>query len=96
MNSLFTVLRDQVYGLWQQFREQGDQQGHLPLLRPVARYAGPEPFSPLVMVGVLLGVVISSGVAFAAATVLLVALLVLHFLLTEVLGLTIEVRPLNF
>jgi hypothetical protein len=96
MNSLFTMLREQLYGLWQQVRERGDAQGYLPLLRPVAPYAGPEAVSPITMLAVLLGIVVISGVAFAALGVLLLALLALYFLFTEVLGLTIEVKPLSF
>jgi hypothetical protein len=96
MSSLFTILREQLYGLWQQVREQGDAQGYLPLLRPVAPYGGPKALSPITMLAVMLGIVGSSGVAFAALGVLLLALLVLYFLFTEVLGLTIEVNPLRF
>ena len=95
MNSLFAMLREQLYGLWQQVRARGDER-YLPWLRPVAPYAGPEALSPATMVGVMLGIVLSSGVALAALGVLLLALLVLYFLFTEVLGLTIEVKPLNF
>jgi hypothetical protein len=96
MSSLFTILREQLYGLWQQVRERGAEQGYLPLLRPVAPYAGPEALSPVTMLGVMLGIVVSCGVALAAFGVLLLALLVLYFLFTEVLGLTIEVKPLSF
>ncbi|HSD10616.1 MAG TPA: hypothetical protein VLF14_06515 [Candidatus Binatia bacterium] len=95
MNSLFTMLREQLYGLWQGLRERGDD-GYLPLLRPVGPYAGPEALSPVTMLGVMLGIVLSSGVALAALGVLLLALLVLYFLFTEVLGLTLEVNPLAF
>jgi hypothetical protein len=96
MSSLFTILREQLHGLWQQVRERGDERGYLPLLRPVAPYAGPEALSPITLFAVMLGIVASSGVALAALGVLLLALLVLYFLFTEVLGLTIEVKPLNF
>jgi hypothetical protein len=95
MNSLFTMLRGQLTGLWQEVRKRGDE-SYLRLLRPVAPYAGPEALSPVTMVGVMLGIVLSSGVALAALGVLLLALLVLYFLFTEILGLTIEVNPLAF
>lgn len=95
MNSLFTMLRERIYGLWQEVRERSGG-SYLPLLRPVAPYAGPEALSPLTMLGVMLGIAVSSGVALAALGVLLLALLVLYFLFTEVLGLTIEVNPLAF
>jgi len=96
MNPLFTALRDQIYGLWQQVRERGNEQGYLPLLRPVAPYTGPAALSPLTMVGVLIGIAVTCGVALAAFGVLLLASLALYFLFTEVLGLTIEVKPIAF
>ena len=91
MSSLFTLLRDQVYDVWRQIRAQTDE-SVLPLLRPVAPYAGPQALSPVAMLGVLLALVVTSGFALAAFGVLLLASLVLYFLFTEVLGLTIEVR----
>ncbi len=96
MSSLFTMLWEQLHGLWQQLRERGDARGVLPLLRPVGPYAGPEALSPITMLAVMLGILASSGVALAALGVLLLALLVLYFLFTEVLGLTVEVKPLSF
>jgi hypothetical protein len=92
MSSLFTLLRDQVYDVWRQIRAQTDDESVLPLLRPVAPYAGPQALSPIAMLGVLLALVVTSGFALAAFGVLLLASLVLYFLFTEVLGLTIEVR----
>ena len=92
MNSLFTLLRDQVYDVWRQIRAQTAGESVLPLLRPVAPYAGPQALSPAAMLGVLLALVVTSGIALAAFGVLLLASLVLYFLFTEVLGLTIEVR----
>ena len=91
MSSLFTLLRDQVYDVWRQIRAQTDE-SVLPLLRPVAPYAGPQALSPIAMLGVLLALVVTSGFALAAFGVLLLASLVLYFLFSEVLGLTIEVR----
>ena len=92
MSSLFTLLRDQVYDLWRQIRSQSGGESVLPLLRPVAPYAGPHALSPLTMLGTLLALAITSGIALGAFGVLLLASLVLYFLFTEVLGLTIEVR----
>jgi len=92
MNSLFTLLRDQAYDLWRRIREDADPDRLLPLLRPVAPYAASGALSPVAMIGVLLALVVTSGVAIAALGVLFVASLVLYFLFTEVLGLTIEVR----
>ena len=53
MSSLFTLLRDQVYDVWRQIRAQTDDASVLPLLRPVAPYAGPQALSPVAMLGVL-------------------------------------------
>jgi hypothetical protein len=92
MSSLFTLLRDQVYDLWRQIRSQTGDESVLPLLRPVAPYAGTGALSPLTMLGTLLALAITSGIALGAFGVLLLASLVLYFLFTEVLGLTIEVR----
>ena len=92
MSSLFTLLRDQVYDVWRQIRAQTGDENVLPLLRPVAPYAGPQALSPIAMLGVLLALVVTSGFALAAFGVLLLSSLVLYFLFTEVLGLTIEVR----
>jgi hypothetical protein len=96
MNSLFSILTDPLYALWRRIREDADPERYLPLLRPVAPYAGPRALSPIAMIGVLLALVITSGVAIAALGVLFVASLVLYFLFTEVLGLTIELRPPPF
>ena len=96
MTSLFTLLRDRVYDVWRQIREQTGEESMLPLLRPVAPYAGPQPMSTFTMLGTLLALAITSGIALAAFGVLLLASLVLYFLFTEVLGLTIEVRPPPF
>lgn len=93
MNSLFTLLKDQLLEIWKQIRAEGAETGYLPLLRPVAPYAGPPVLSPLSMLGVLLGLMVTSGLAIAALGVLVVALLALYLLLSEVLGITIEVKP---
>ena len=93
MNSLLTFLTGKVAELWKQIREESSETGFLPLLRPVAPYNPPELLSPLAMLGVLLGLVVTSGLAVASLGVLLLALLGLYVLLTEVLGITIEIRP---
>lgn len=95
MSSLFSFLSGQIASLWKQLREEGGELGVLPLLQPISPYAGPPLLTPLSAVGVLLGLVVASGVAVAALGVLLVALLALYFLVTEVLGITIEVKPLG-
>ena len=91
MNWLFTTIRDRAYGIWQaaSFDEAAS---YLPLLRPVAPFDA-SLMSPLTMLGVLLALASASGVALAAFGVLLLALLVMHLIFTEVLGITIEIRP---
>ena len=96
MNPLFEYLRQSVADLWKQVRQEGSIGGFLPLIRPVPPYDGPLALSPLTTIGVLLGLVITSGIALSALGVLLVALLALYFLMSEVLGLKIEIKPLPF
>lgn len=93
MNRLFDLLRDSVTDLWKQLREQGSADGFLPLLRPVPPYDGPVALSPLTTLGVLLGLMITSGIALGALGVLFLALLGLYFLMTEVMGIRIELKP---
>ena len=69
---------------------------YLPLLRPVAPFDGAPMLSPLTMLGVVIALASASGVALAAFGVLLLALLVIHLIFTEVLGITIELRPQPF
>ncbi len=93
MNSLFLFLRDQASSFWKQLGEQRPETGFLPLLRPVAPYDGPAMFSPLSAIGIVLALAVSSGVALGALAILLLSLLALYFLMTEVLGISIELRP---
>jgi hypothetical protein len=94
--SWFGLLRDQAQDLWKRFWEEGEAARLLPMLRPIGPFAGPRALSPFSALGVLLALVVTSGVALGAFAVLLVASLVLHFLLSEVLGLEIELRPAPF
>lgn len=96
MISLFTILKDRVYQLWRLIGERGDLENVLPLLRPVSPYAGPEMLSPVTLVGVMIALIVTSGIAIAALGVLLLALLVLYVVFTEVLGLSIELKPIPF
>ena len=96
MSSLFALLRDQACDLWRRFREDGEVARLLPMLRPIRPYAGPRALSPLTTLGVLLALAATCGVALGAFAVLLLASLVLYLLLTEVLGLEIELRPVPF
>ena len=96
MTSWFGLLRDQAQDLWKRLWEDGEAARLLPMLRPIGRFSGPRALSPLSALGVLLALVATSGVAISAFAVLLVSSLVLYFLLTEVLGLEIELRPIRF
>jgi hypothetical protein len=95
MNWLFTTIRDGVYGLWQSAPIE-QAVSYLPLLRPVSPFDAAPLMSPLTMLGVLVGLASASGVALAAFGVLLLALLVIHLIVTEILGITIELRPPAF
>ena len=95
MNPLFTMLRDRAYALWQSATFENTV-SYLPLLRPVAPFDAPPLLSPVTMLGVVIALATASGVALAAFGVLLLALLVIHLVFTEVLGITIEIRPLAF
>jgi hypothetical protein len=94
MNPLFDLLKNRLNDLWTELRQAPRTAEVLPLLRPVAPYAGPRLISPFTTLGVLLALVVSSGVAVAALGLLLLALLVLYFLFTEVLGISVEIKPL--
>ena len=96
MISWFGLLRDQAQDLWKRFWEEGEVARLLPMLRPIGPFGGPRALSPFSALGVLLALVVTSGVALGAFAVLLVASLVLYFLLSEVLGLEIELRPAPF
>jgi len=89
---LYTVLTDRLGWLWRRVRQEADV---LPLLRPVTPYAGPELLSPLAAIGVLIALAATTGIALASLGVLLLSLLVLHFLVSEVLGITVEIKPVS-
>lgn len=95
MSEWFTAIRDRLWGLWPS-GSFADASSYLPLLRPVAPFDGSPVVSPLTMLGALIALASASGVALAAFGVLLLALLVIHLVLTEVLGITIELRPPTF
>ena len=95
MSEWFTAIRDRLGGLWP-WASFADASSYLPLLRPVAPFDGSAVVSPLTMLGAVIALASASGVALAALGVLLLALLVIHLILTEVLGITIELRPPTF
>jgi hypothetical protein len=78
------------------FGEDGEAARLLSMLRPIGRFAGPRALSPFSVLAALLGLVIISGVALGAFAVLLLSSIVLYLLVTEVLGLDIELRPASF
>jgi hypothetical protein len=93
MSSLFSILSDQMSAFWAQLRSEAATEGLLPLIRPVPPYDAPGIFSPLSTLATLLGLVVLSGLALGAFGLLFAASLGIYLILTEVLGITIEVRP---
>ena len=93
MASLFSILGDQVQNLWSQLRAEAGAEGLLPLLRPVPPYGGPSALSPVTTLATLLGLAVLSGVALGAFGLLFAAALGIYLIMTEILGITIEVRP---
>jgi hypothetical protein len=93
MTSWFTMLGDQAADLWRYFWHDGEIARLLPMLQPNGPFAGSRALSPFTALGVLIALVVTSGVALGALGLLLAASFVLYFLLTEVLDLTIELQP---
>ena len=93
MSEWFTAIRDRLGGVWPWTSEASS---FLPLLRPVAPFDGSPVVSPLTMLGAVIALASASCVALTALGVLFLALLVIHLVLTEVLGITIELRPQTF
>lgn len=93
MTTFADFLGESVKSLWDQIRDEAGVEGLLPLLRPLPPFDGPEALSPVTSLATLLGLATLSGIALGALGVLFAALLGIHLLLTEVLGITIEVRP---
>ena len=93
MSSLFTILGEQVQAFWAQLRAEAGSEGLLPLLRPIPPYDGSPMLSPVTTLATLIGLAVLSGVALGAFGLLFAASLAIYLILTEVLGITIEVRP---
>jgi hypothetical protein len=93
MTSLFSILTEQLGALWKRLRDEAEGEGFLPLLRPVPPYGGTSVFSPVTTLATLLGLAVLSGVALGAFGVLFAAALGIYLIMTEILGITIEVRP---
>ena len=83
----------QLQGVLDAFWGEVNQQGLLPLLRPVAPFNRPDFLAPAVTIGGLLTFLLLSGVAVAALGALLLALLALYLLLVQVFGVTVELHP---
>jgi hypothetical protein len=67
--------------------------GLMPLIQPVAPFDRPGFLTPAIAIGGLLGLLIASGVALAAAGGLLLSLLAVYLLLVDVFGFSVELRP---
>lgn len=93
MTSMFAQVTDTIGGLWRRLSEETAGEGILPLLRPVPPFGGPQALSPVSSLAILLGLATLSGIALGAFGVLLAALLGIYVILSEVLGITVEVRP---
>ena len=93
MASLFTIFTEQAQAFWTQLRAEAGSEGLLPLLRPIPPYDGTPLLSPVTSFATLIGLAVLSGIALGAFGILFAASLAIYLLLTEVLGITIEVRP---
>lgn len=95
MSPLLEELRAQVKRVWQGAAAVAFDEGLLPLLRPVPPYDQPAFLTPAAIAATVIGLAILSGVALGALAALMIALLGLHLLLTEVLGISFAIRPLG-
>ena len=93
MSSIFTIFREQLDSLWAELRSSAGPEGFLPLLRPIPPYDGPSMLSPVTTLATLLGLAVLSGVALGAFGILFACALGIYLIMTEVLGITVEVRP---
>ncbi|MGH7802820.1 MAG: hypothetical protein ACREQJ_00605 [Candidatus Binatia bacterium] len=96
MASLFTILGEQMQAFWSQLRAEAGTEGLLPLLQPIPPYDGSPFLSPISTLATMIGLAVLSGVALGAFGILFAASLGIYLILTEVLGITIEVRPFKF
>jgi hypothetical protein len=93
VSSLFSILTEQAQAFWAELRAEAGSEGLLPLLRPIPPYDGSPLLSPVTSFATLISLAVLSGVALGAFGILFAASLAIYLLLTEVLGITIEVRP---
>ena len=91
MGSLFSTLAAAGTELWERLSKGASIADLVPMLRPVPPYDGAA-LGPLSTFAVFVGLLVTSGVAVGAAAILLLALLGFYFLVSEVLGITIEVK----
>jgi hypothetical protein len=83
----------QLRGVMDAFLAEIQQQGFLPLLRPVAPFNQPAFLAPAVTVGGVLALTLLSGVAIGALGTLALALIAFYLLLVQVFGVTVEIHP---
>jgi len=84
--------------LWQVVDVVGKEvrgEGMLALLRPVAPFNQPQFLAPAITIGALLGFLLLSGIAVASLGALLTALLALYLMLVQVIGVSVELRPIG-
>ncbi len=84
---------DQARLLFDSIRQETSETGLLPLLEPVAPFNKSPLLLPLVVAGSLISLIFLSGIAIGAFAALFTALLALYLLLSEVFGVSLELRP---
>jgi hypothetical protein len=89
MDEMTQQLRAMAGAVWNEI----DVNGLMPLIQPVAPFDRPGFLTPAIAIGGLLGLLIASGVALAAAGGLLLSLLAVYLLLVDVFGFSVELRP---
>ena len=95
MNAILEAIYGQIRGLVGEVGHHLNEQGVLPLLRPVAPFNEPAMLAPVVAISAMIGVMVFSGVALSAFATLMVALLALYLVLAEIFGYSFELVPLR-
>jgi hypothetical protein len=85
----------QVRGVVNELGQQINDQGILPLLRPVAPFNEPALLAPVIAGFAIIGFFFFSGVALSAFATLTIALLVLYLVLAEIFGYSFEFVPIR-
>lgn len=92
MRELFEILAGPVRELWASLGS-APRRDLAPLLERVPPYDGLLFRNPVTGLAIVLTLAVASGVALAAFGVFLLASLVVYLVLTELLGITIEMPP---